>query len=135
VYENIFKSRLFAFSPGWAYGHSVQSCARVRAHGTVLLLLLLKNRREFGKIINLERDGCRRREGAKTKKRKKEKRHTRTDFERKHGERVAAVPQGKNFLLRVVGPAFAAASIIALFIVAEMMIHGRVRRRISGKFI
>ena len=63
---------------------------------------------------------------AKTKKRKK---HTRTDFERKHGELVAAVPQGPNFLLRVVGPAFAAASIIALFIVAEMMIHGRVRRR------
>lgn len=53
----------------------------------------------------------------------------RYDFERKHGELVAAVPQGKNFLLRVVGPAFAAASIIALFIVAEMMIHGRVRRR------
>jgi len=60
---------------------------------------------------------------AKTKKRKK---HTRTDFERKHGELVAAVPQGPNFLLRVVGPAFAAASIIALFIVAEKMIHGRV---------
>jgi hypothetical protein len=59
----------------------------------------------------------------------------RYDFERKHGELVAAVPQGPNFLLRVVGPAFAAASIIALFIVAEMMIHGRVRRRISGKFI
>ena len=64
--------------------------------------------------------------GGKSQRRKKEKRHTRTDFERKHGELVAAVPQGPNFLLRVVGPAFAAASIIALFIVAEMMIHGRV---------
>ena len=64
--------------------------------------------------------------GGKSQRRKKEKRHTRTDFERKHGELVAAVPQGPNFLLRVVGPAFAAASIIALFIVAEKMIHGRV---------
>jgi uncharacterized membrane protein (GlpM family) len=53
----------------------------------------------------------------------------RYDFERKHGELVAAVPQGPNFLLRVVGPAFAAASLIALFIVAEKKIHGRFRRR------
>jgi len=64
-------------------------------------------------------------------KKSEEKKHqkTRTDFERKHGELVAAVPQGPNFLLRVVGPAFAAASGIALFIVAEKKIHGRFRRR------
>ena len=65
----------------------------------------------------------------KIKKSGKKAPKTRTDFERKHGELVAAVPQGPNFLLRVVGPAFAGASAIALFIVAEKKIHGGLRRR------